>query len=325
VTQIVNQTRFEDGVNLALGGGGAKGFVHLGVVEGLAELEIPIKAIVGTSIGAIIGALFAQLSTSEYRREKNPQLAAARAVTAHFLTTDFWRYSDVSLFSAFTKGVLKGDKFSEWLADALQDEEALSPLRFDDLKFPLTITATDSHTGECLILNAQGDPAMFVHEAVRASMSIQWIFREVILEVREKPCLCGDGGTKPHRCWDGGTTGNCRFDIANRIYPGRPTIASSLTYRGDIVETHSSYLGMIFRPYMVLNHTTSIMMRTVEQALLEAMPEDERANTIFIAPRLSYGGRLVNTFDFALARRYREVLVENGKRAVRERLCPNAK
>jgi hypothetical protein len=119
----------------------------------------------------------------------------------------------------------------------------------------------------------------------------------------------------------GGTTGNCRFDIANRVYPGHPTIASSVTYRGDIVETHSSYLGAIFRPYKVLNHSTSIMMRAVEQALREAIPADELHNTIFLAPRLEYSAGRVGTFDFGLAREYREELVDNGKHAVRERLC----
>src|SRR2546421_10213939 len=97
--QLVNPHHFKNGVNLALGGGGAKGFVHLGVVEELAELGIPIKAIVGTSIGAIIGALFAHFSTSLFRGEKNPQLAAARAVTDLFLRENFWKYRDASMFS----------------------------------------------------------------------------------------------------------------------------------------------------------------------------------------------------------------------------------
>ena len=84
--------------------------------------------------------------------------------------------------------------------------------------------------------------------------------------------------------------------------PGRPTIASTLTYRGDIVETHASYLGSIFRPYKVLNHTISIMMRAFEQGLREAIPLNERENTIFLAPRLEYSGGRVGTFDFGLAR-----------------------
>ena len=309
--QIANPERFQDGVNLALGGGGAKGFVHLGVVEELAHMGVPIKAIVGTSIGAIIGALFAYFSTSLFRTEENPQLAAARAVTDLFLRENFGRYADWNKLSTFTKGVLKGKTISEWLENKLYDEQRAGFVRFNELDFPLTVTATDAHNGECLIINKKKDGSMFVHRAVRASMSIQWVFREIDLEV---------GGT-PHRCWDGGTTGNCRFDLANRIYPGRPTVASSLTYRGDIVETYSSYLGSIIRPYNVLNHTISIMMRAVEQALQDAIPNDERLNTIFLAPRLEYSAGRVGTFDFRLKREYREELVENGRQAVREKLC----
>jgi predicted acylesterase/phospholipase RssA len=309
VAQHTIPEKFSNGVNLALGGGGAKGFVHLGVLEELADKGIEIKSIVGTSIGAIVGALFAHFSTSLFRTDARPQLAAAQAITELFLRENFWRYADWNKTSALRRGVLGGKLISDWLEEKLYDER-LGPVRFADLEFPLTVTATDAHTGTCLVLNRSTESSMFIHRAVRASMSIQWVFREIDIEVEGRP----------HRCWDGGTTGNCRFDIANRIYPGRPTIASSLTYRGDIVETHSSYLGSLFRPYAVLNHTTSIMMRAVEQALREAIPPAERHNTVFVEPRLEYGGGRVETLDFGLDRESRKELVENGKLAMREKL-----
>jgi predicted acylesterase/phospholipase RssA len=309
VGQRSNQEQFSNGVNLALGGGGAKGFVHLGVLEELAHNGIEIKSIVGTSIGAIIGALFAHFSTSLFRGDARPQLVAATAITDLFLRENFWRLADWNYASALRRGVFGGKKISAWLQDKLYDER-LGQIRFADLEFPLTVTATDAHTGKCLVLNRDGESSMFVHRAVRASMSIQWIFQEIEIEV----------AGQPHRCWDGGTTGNCRFDIANRIYPGRPTIASSLTYRGDIVETHSSYLGSIFRPYTVLNHTTSVMMRAVEQALREAISADQQHNTLFVEPRLEYSAGRVGTFDFGLNREYRKELVENGRLAIREKL-----
>jgi predicted acylesterase/phospholipase RssA len=311
VTQFKEVAIFNDGVNLALGGGGAKGFVHLGVVEGLAELRVPIRAIVGTSIGAIIGALFAHYSTTLFRETENPQLEAARAVTELFMHENFWREADWNFLSPLRRGLLRGGGISDWLSAKLYDQEKLRPIRFDDLKFPLTVTATDAHDGECLILNCDTEGSMFVHRAVRASMSIQWVFREITLEVEGKPRLC----------WDGGTTGNCRFDIANRLYPSRPTIASSLTYRGEVVTTHTGLLGATFRPIKVLSHSMSIMMRAVEQAIREAIPASEAQNTIFIEPRLEYSAGRVDTFDFGLRRQYREELVENGRHAVREKLC----
>lgn len=311
MTELVDAEKFKDGVNLALGGGGAKGFVHLGVLEGLAEVGVEIKAIVGTSIGAIVGALFAHYSTTLFRDREHPQLEAARAVTELFLRENFWQYADLNVFSALRKGVLKGGGISDWLANKLFDQKELRAIRFDDLKFPLTVTVTDAHDGECLVLNAEEEGSMFVHRAVRASMSIQWVFREITLEV----------AGKPHLCWDGGTTGNCRFDIANRLHPERPTVASSLTYRGEVVTTEAGLLGAPFRLYKVLGHTSSIMMRAVEEALREAIPASERERTIFVEPRLEYSAGRVDTFDFGLKRTYREELVENGRLAVREKLC----
>jgi predicted acylesterase/phospholipase RssA len=311
VTQLVDAEMFKSGVNVALGGGGAKGFVHLGVLEALAEAGIEIKAIVGTSIGAIIGALFAHFSTKLFQDRPDAQLVAARAVTEVFLSEDFRRYADWNLYSGLRRGIFRGQKISDWLEKKLNDPNTGNPISFRDLHFPLTVTATDAHTGQSLILNLEKEGAMSVHLAVRASMSIQWAFREITLDV---------GGT-PHLCWDGGTTGNCRFDIANRLYEGRPTVASSLTYRGEIVTTHSGLMGTPLRPYRVLSHTTSIMMRAVEEALKEAIPASDLQNTIFIEPRLEYTAGRVDTLDFGLKRTHREELVENGRRAVQEKLC----
>ncbi len=254
MTQLVDAEMFKNGVNVALGGGGAKGFVHLGVLEELAELGVEIKAIVGTSIGAIIGALFAHFSTKLFQGRQDAQLVAAKAVPEVFLSENFWQYADLNLFSGLRRGIFGGQKITDWLGKKLNDPNIGGPISFRDLHFPLTVTATDAHTGESLILNSQREGTMSVHLAVRASMSIQWVFREITL----------DAGGTPHLCWDGGTTGNCRFDIANRLYEGRPTVASSLTYRGETVTTQSGLLGAVFRPYRVLSHTTSIMMRAVE-------------------------------------------------------------
>ncbi len=238
MTQLVDAEMFKNGVNVALGGGGAKGFVHLGVLEELAELGVEIKAIVGTSIGAIIGALFAHFSTKLFQGRQDAQLVAAKAVPEVFLSENFWQYADLNLFSGLRRGIFGGQKITDWLAKKLNDPNIGGPISFRDLHFPLTVTATDAHTGESLILNSQREGTMSVHLAVRASMSIQWVFREITL----------DAGGTPHLCWDGGTTGNCRFDIANRLYEGRPTVASSLTYRGETVTTQSGlYLARAAR------------------------------------------------------------------------------
>jgi len=56
-------------VNVALGGGGAKGLAHVGVLQELAEQKYEIMSIVGTSIGALIGAIFAYNRSIRYRKK----------------------------------------------------------------------------------------------------------------------------------------------------------------------------------------------------------------------------------------------------------------
>src|SRR5437870_495893 len=59
-------TKKEPRVGLALGGGGARGLAHIGVLKVLEEEDVPISAIAGTSVGALIGALYAAgVSTTE--------------------------------------------------------------------------------------------------------------------------------------------------------------------------------------------------------------------------------------------------------------------
>lgn len=301
-------------VTLVLGGGGAKGFVHLGVIEELVRRDIQIRAIVGTSIGAIIGSLFAHYVSELYSNERDPQAAAIGQLIDVMISLSFWRHADLNLVSAFRRGIVRGESIDSWLSQRLSHKKKVRAIRFDELDFDLTVTATDAHTGESLILNRDEEPKMFVHSAVRASMSMPWIFKEIELEI--------DG--KPIKCWDGGTTGNCRFDIAARLYPDRPIIASSLTYRGEVVDTGSGLFGIPFRPLKVLNHSTSILMRSFEEALKQAMPSDQIKQIIFLEPSLSIGSTVVNTYYFQLALIERSILIENGRAAVELALGPQS-
>jgi predicted acylesterase/phospholipase RssA len=296
-------------VNLALGGGGAKGFVHLGVLEEVVERGIRVAAIVGTSVGAIIGALFAHFSTTTYQ----DQLSAAKAVSDLLVKIDFWKLADFNLLGMFRGALLGGERIDDWLRKILVEPGSVPPesVRFRDVDFDLTITATNAHTGDSLILNKHEEPGMFVHSAVRASMSIQCVFNEIELEVKGKPVLC----------WDGGTTGNCRFDLANRMRPERPTIASTLTYRGDVVSTRTGSLGFWLRPFKVLNHSTAILMRSIEKTVWESLPDDVKRNIILVEPRLTGAGpRAINTYDFDLSTEHRRVLINNGREATRDAL-----
>jgi predicted acylesterase/phospholipase RssA len=101
-------------VNLALGGGGARGFVHVGVLLGLAERGIEVTSIGRTSVGVLVGAIYA-FNRSELYSDlpmKESQLRAAEAVEQLCLASDFGKFRDINWapFGWLRKGALKGGK-----------------------------------------------------------------------------------------------------------------------------------------------------------------------------------------------------------------------
>ncbi|MFQ6122218.1 MAG: patatin-like phospholipase family protein [Dehalococcoidales bacterium] len=146
----------ESKVGLALGSGGARGLAHIGVLEVLAKEGIPVDMIAGTSIGAIVGSLYAQGKNASQIKE------LALELTRHKLT----HFIDPSLPKT---GLIKGKKIKDSLVSFFGDD-----IRFSALKIPFACVATDIETGEEIILDRGS-----VAEAVRASISIPGIFTVV--------------------------------------------------------------------------------------------------------------------------------------------------
>jgi NTE family protein len=150
-------------VGLALGGGGARGFAHIGVLKVLEKYKIPIDYISGTSIGALIGAL--------YSAEPN-----AKKMEKEVLETNWDAFFD---YTFPQKGLIKGAKIEAYL------EKKLTDLKFNQLKIPLFITAFDIENKQEIIFN-KGNVA----KAVRASISIPGIF----VPVENNGRILVDGG-----------------------------------------------------------------------------------------------------------------------------------
>lgn len=297
-------------VNLALGGGGARGFAHVGVLLELAERGIEIASIVGTSIGALIGSVYAFHRSETYGHlpVKESQMRAAGAVEQLCLTSDFSKFRDINWapFGWLKKGALKGDKLEEWLQEHLWSERLNRPVSFGDLAFDLTLTATDADTGDALILNTDCDPLVPIHRAVRASSSIQGLFKDITINVSGKPV----------RCWDGGTTGNCRFDIALKRDPALPTIACTLTRVSDPMPPGASILASTKRPLRILVRTSEILMRQIEKITYEMLPKEQQDRVIWVSPEFAGVGLL----DFSLSAEKKRALIESGASAVRDSL-----
>lgn len=142
-------------VGLALGGGYARGLAHVGVLEVLEREGIPIDMIAGTSIGAIVGAL--------YSRQ-----ADASKIKEEAMLLDWVGITSLVDPTLPKSGLIKGKRITNLL------RRFIGNASFKDLKIPLACIATDIITGDEVVIN-EGS----VLEAVRASFSIPVIFTVV--------------------------------------------------------------------------------------------------------------------------------------------------
>lgn len=175
-------------IGLVLSGGAARGFAHIGVLKVVERLGLEVSCIAGTSMGAIIGALYA----SGYRANEIDELASSLG----------WR--DLIDFSLQT-GVLKGDRLHKTLSRHL-------PATFADLSMPLAVTTTNVETGEEVVLMSGPLP-----EAVRASSSFPGAFEPVEMN----GLTLADGGITNNLPVSAMALLQCPYVIASDVTPPR--------------------------------------------------------------------------------------------------------
>jgi NTE family protein len=151
------KTSLGPGIGLALGGGFARGFAHLGVLEVLERNHIPISCIAGTSVGSILGAAYAS----------GTPLARIIAIckTLRFRDIARWRVSRLGLAS------------NHRLGDLI--ERVFESRQFEDLRIPMAVVATDLNTGEPVVLT-NGN----LVDAIRASCAFPGLFEPVEIGTR---------------------------------------------------------------------------------------------------------------------------------------------
>jgi NTE family protein len=143
-------------VALVLGGGGAKGFAHLGVIEVLEKNNIPIDLIVGTSAGSIVGALYAD----------NPDIKSLKKKLIQVQRKDLL---DTHIFSAIY-GVVRGESLRSFL------DKNLKKKNIEDLQIPFVAVATSLETNQPFIFRTGP-----VIPAVHASSALPMVFTPVYL------------------------------------------------------------------------------------------------------------------------------------------------
>ena len=153
-----------NGVALALGGGVARGWAHIGVLRAIEEAEIPISMIAGTSIGAVVGGCYLAGKLDELEE-------FARSITRR----NILRYID---FSFGGDGLVAGNRLAQRL------EEELSGINIEDLDRRFIAVATEIDTGHEIWLE-DGSLA----SAIRASYAMPGVFQPV--NVRDRLLVDG--------------------------------------------------------------------------------------------------------------------------------------
>ncbi len=183
-------------VGLVLGGGGARGFAHIGVMQWLEEQQIPVDYVAGTSMGGLIGALYAMGHSPQEMTQLVKHLNWNRLMAAAPPYSDltFRRKEDLRQYPVrFELGWNKGLSTPSGLVPGhfiglLFDRLSLpywEAERFDDLPIPFRCVATDMETGKTVVLDS-GSLAM----ALRATMAIPAVFTPVEFDGK----LLADGG-----------------------------------------------------------------------------------------------------------------------------------
>ncbi|MDB5745483.1 MAG: esterase [Massilia sp.] len=148
-------------IGLALGGGAARGFAHIGVIKALEAQGIFPEIVVGTSAGSVVGALYA----SGY----NGFTLQRTAMEMDEATISDWA---LPLFSR-SSGVLKGEALQNYV------NKAVNNVPMERFKIRFGAVATDLKTGESVLFN-KGNAGL----AVRASSSVPSVFQPVKIGAR---------------------------------------------------------------------------------------------------------------------------------------------
>ncbi|MGI9324861.1 MAG: patatin-like phospholipase family protein, partial [Pseudomonadales bacterium] len=263
-------------LGLVLGGGGARGAAHIGVIRKLEELNIPVDYVAGTSMGSLIGALYATGMSADELEQTISKLDWDDLFTDSTRRADRTlrrkRDDDLSLFGPklgigrdsklLPTGALSGQKISFLFESLVQGRVHVDD--FDHLPIPFRAVAADIATGDAVVLGT-GDLAL----AMRASMSVPGAFTPVPL--------------RQHLLVDGGIANNLPINVVREMGAKRliaVEVGSPLTPRDEL----DSVLP-------VLTQMSTLLIRSNVEAQLATLGGDD----LLIEPAI---GTKVTSADF---------------------------
>jgi len=279
-------------IGLALGGGGARGLAHLGVLQVLEESNIKPDLIIGTSMGAIVGGAYAQepdapalaVRVVEYlrsREEEEEERAARRVLRAPSGRLSRWASSLLQYYYLARElqrsSLLEEEPLQRMIAALLRDES------IERTKIPFAAVAVDLLSGEVVVLD-RGP----IRTAVEASAAIPGVFPPVRLDDR----LLVDGGVSSlvpvEEAREHGADAVIAIDVGEELEGASlPEREIDLLFRADeIARAHLTQLqlrgaDLVIRPrvghlqWFEFAHHEKIIA-SGEAAAREALPEVKR-------------------------------------------------
>ncbi|AUB81909.1 patatin-like phospholipase family protein [Candidatus Thiodictyon syntrophicum] len=255
-------------IGLVLSGGGARGAAHVGVLKVLEELHIPISAVAGTSMGALVGGVYAggmapaemqrrltgvnwaELLLDDPPRQEWPIRRKQRDVQTPVDLSFGVRQGKLRL----PGGALAGQQVEVFFSDLVKGVEARRG--FDDLPIPFRAVATNLENGAMKVFAAGPLP-----EVMRASMSVPGVFAPVEID--------------DHLYVDGGLVRNLPVDVARRM---GVDIVIAVNLGGSYLPRDQlhSVVGVMAQMLAILTE------QNVERSLKELRPHRD----ILIAPDL---------------------------------------
>jgi NTE family protein len=285
-------------VSLVLSGGGARGIAHIGVIEELEKLDFEIVSITGTSMGALVGGIYALGKLDEFK--------------TWLFTLDKLKIFKLFDFSFTSQGLIKGDKVINELKKFISDK------KIENLNIFYAAVAVDILNKKEVVFTKGS-----IFEAIRASIAIPTVFTPVNWETT----LLVDGGVLNNipinhakRCPDDLLIAvNVNADIP----PYKPTLwkkkieTKQSNYKKKVKDFQDHLQKIMpvnknesFGYFNLINKTISLMTGHIAQTIIEKYPPDILINI----SRNSCG-----TFDFYKA----EELVEIGRYSAQKMLEVN--
>ena len=251
-------------VALVLSGGGSRGAAHIGVIRALEENHIPIDYIAGTSIGAVIGSLYAMGYTPD-EMEKLMDSDTFRRWAAGIMDEKYvyyyrkedpnasWVSLDINLKKKLTSQIpanlISPYEMDFAFMELLAPAAAACGYNFNNLLIPFRCVATDVDSSKTLVLR-NGDLA----SAVRGSMTIPFIFTPITLNGK--------------LLFDGGMRNNFPVDVAKNEFHPDVIIGSRVAERYDKPDRDDA-----------LSQLLSMLMENQSDTLIYP-------NSVLIIPRL---------------------------------------